>query len=366
MLHTHDLADNVFVRLATTKPHSNHTPLENFCTEALVACLRNSEGFQQAFVELCATCLGTAWPEALTEISTQVVPPTLPRSADTTPSSVRKGLRFDIEIRVAAPANFRIVIESKVDAAVDPQQLKAYADCLKQNSEPSGNVLLLVSSAKRIPLAARSVRKILWEQVYECAEKAAAGKNSKEAEATFGELLTQQFSRFLYSKGLSSINMPKLSSSELSGFPGAMRFLSVFEVLLKKLKSSGELKASRKIPGIESDENRSLVWFGIHMTEPGYKDAWIGMEFNYKTRAVCLVCSAIVPDGTSTTLGIEFPGICKFIPAQNDTWVEVSQAFEQSYNGSEKEISDWIKKAVSALRAFSKNLRKKPSATHKA
>ena len=55
MLHDHDLANNLFVRLAITKPHPKHSPLENFCTEALVVCLRNSTRFRKRFVDLCAT-----------------------------------------------------------------------------------------------------------------------------------------------------------------------------------------------------------------------------------------------------------------------------------------------------------------------
>jgi len=74
--------------------------------------------------------------------------------------------------------------------------------------------------------------------------------------------------------------------------------------------------------------------------------------------AVRLLFSATVPKGTTTALGVKFPGRCKFSTVENETWLEVHQPLESHYNGSEKEITRWIKDAVQAMNEFAKNSKK--------
>jgi hypothetical protein len=169
VLHDHDLANNLFVRLGITKPHPKHSALENFCTEALVGCLQNSTLFRKQFVDLCAAHLNIEAPRDEPQISTQVVPPKV-ELANITASSLTplKRAQFDIELRFPLPKALRIVIESKVDSPVKSKQLQEYSDLL-EHTKPRGYLLLLVSSAKRIPVDARAFRKILWEQIYQCA-----------------------------------------------------------------------------------------------------------------------------------------------------------------------------------------------------
>lgn len=360
MLHDHNLANNLFVRLAITKPHPKHSPLENFCTEALVGCLRNSMQFRKRFVDLCTTRLSIQRPSGEPEISTQVVPLKVQLTNVRGSSSVPvKRAQFDIELRFLLPKGLRIVIESKVDSPVKAEQLQGYCDLLEQTNDPKGHLLLLVSSAKRIPGNAPAVRKILWEEIY---ERALAGSRDRypKGEKRPAELfLREQFSQFLHSEGLSPVSIPKLSSSQLSAFPDTMRFLGAFEQLLLKLKSSGELKAPHQKPTMSVDEARHLTWYGLQLAESAYTGGWVGIEFNHQIDAVSLLFSATVPKGTTTTLGVKFPGRCKFIPVENETWLEVQQPLESHYNGNEKEITRWIKDAAEAMKEFAKQRRRK-------
>ena len=172
--------------------------------------------------------------------------------------------------------------------------------------------------------------------------------------------LRQQFGQFLHSKGLSPVSIPKLSTSQLSVFPDTMGFLSAFHQLLLKLKSSGELKASHKEPVMEVDEERHhLTWYGINLTEPAYKNGWVGIEFNHQTNAVSLAFAAIVPKGTKATLGVKFPGSCKFTTIENETWIGVHQPLKGHHNGSEDEITRWITDASAAMKEFAKLRRRK-------
>src|SRR5206468_12504844 len=106
------------------------------------------------------------------------------------------------------------------------------------------------------------------------------------------------------------------------------------------------------------DEKRHLTWYGLNLVEAGYIGGWVGIEFNQQLGAVSLAFAAIVPKGTTTALGVKFPGRCKFIPVENETWLEVRQPLESHYNGSEKEISRWIKDAIQAMNEFAKKLKK--------
>ena len=52
---------------------------------------------------------------------------------------------------------------------------------------------------------------------------------------------------------------------------------------------------------------------------------------------------------------------CTFTTAENETWLGVHQPLKSHYNGSEKEISGWIKDATAAMREFAKLRRRKIS-----
>jgi hypothetical protein len=266
--------------------------------------------------------------------------------------------QFDIELRFSLPKGLRIVIESKVDSPVKPEQLREYADLLEQTNGPKGRLLLLVSSAKRIPVDARAVRKILWEEIYERAVTGSRDSYSKGEKRPAELFLRDQFSQFLHSEGLSPVSIPKLPPSQLSAFPEMMRFLGAFQQLLLKLKSSGELKAPHQQPTMEDDEKRHLTWYGLNLAESGYIGGWVGIEFNHQMGTVSLSFAAIVPKGTTTALGVKFPGRHNFITVENETWLEVRQPLEGPYNGSEKGISGLIIKAVQAMNEFAKKLRK--------
>jgi len=316
--------------------------------------------FRKRFVDLCVTRLGIQARRDEPEISTQVVPPKV-QLADVSRSSRAplKRVQFDIELRFLLGRRLRIVIESKVDSPVKAEQLKGYSDLLAQTNDPKGYLLLLVSSAKRIPVDARGFRKIIWEEVYECAVTENRDSYPKGGKRPMELFLQEQFGQFLHSQGLSPVSIPKLSSSQLSAFPDMMRFLSAFQQLLLKLKSSGELKAAHQKPAIEVDEKRHLTWYGLNLAESGYTGGWVGIEFNHQISVVSLLFAATVPRGTRTALGVRFPGSCKFIPVEDETWLEVHQPLVQGrYNGSEKEISGWIKDAVEAMNEFVKKLKK--------
>ena len=125
-----------------------------------MVCLRNSTQFRKRFVNLCATRLSIQSPRDEPQISTQVVPPKVQLAKVRARSlAPLKRAQFDVELRFLLPKALRIVIESKVDSPVKAKQLQGYSNLLEQTNDPKGHLLLLVSSAKRIPVDSRAVRK---------------------------------------------------------------------------------------------------------------------------------------------------------------------------------------------------------------
>ena len=252
MRHGHPYASNLFSRLVNAKA-DKHTPLENFCTEALVWCLRHSKyiEFRKRFLETCA--------EELLPTDHDSGPPSFcPRIS----TQVREGgVQFDIEIQW--PNKCRWIIEAKVDAPLTAKQIRDYEKLLPRPNR----LILLVPKSKRIPPGVNAAR-IYWEDVCEI-----AGVISSKH---YFDLL-DQFYDFLKTKNMSPITLPKLTENQLTDPSHLVGYQFELGRLLERLKVSKNLRADRgKKPELGYNEVTRWYDYGLYLTN---NDGWVGIVF---------------------------------------------------------------------------------------
>jgi hypothetical protein len=339
MLHDHDLADNIFARLEVSKPHHKQTARENFCTEALVWCLRNARRFRRAFIRHCLETLNTPVPADPTpEISSQVAAKTKPGL-----SRLRRG-QYDIELLFQTHPPARIVVEAKVDSAVNPGQLLFYDELLKADEIPS-SLLLLVSEAKKIPADARHIPKVFWETIYQLALNCVNSKPSGRAPAGADDFVLDQFVTFLESLGFVPVNI-KLSPEAAACATDVAVFLNSFQQILLKLKNNAELQAPHRIPVLEKDEKQDITWLGLYLADPYYKEGWVGLELVHR-RAPTLLFEALLTRPAISSRG--FVGKVKRLSEGSATRLQIRKELDPS-SLSTASITDWITSNAATMR----------------
>src|SRR5206468_1811672 len=130
MRSTDQNADNLFLRLFSYTPREGRLALEDFCTEALAWCLRNSAEFSKNVFKLTGLALlqelDLAHP---IEIDTQnsFKADGLDESADrdAAEDAAHSEGRFDMIIR-SADSQFVVVCETKLWSTPDKEQLELY------------------------------------------------------------------------------------------------------------------------------------------------------------------------------------------------------------------------------------------------
>ena len=267
-------ATNLFIRLERTKPGSNHTPLENYCTEALACLLISHSKFRKRFLKECAKRLQTRVPDCEPEILTQVQ---LQRDKHKNRYSRRarndRFVQFDISIQFASPTSETWVIEAKVHSPLCTDQVRKYERLVcDRASGQKGHVLLLVPKRATIPLEIEKQPRLYWEDVSTIAKEASSGS---------GLDLLGLFHCFLRQKKLSPVTLPKLPSTQLKQPIHLVGYMHEFGQLLTEMSREMNKKkvfsaSKRAIAKLGRNEDEDRYEYGFYFCRP---DGWIGIVF---------------------------------------------------------------------------------------
>ena len=262
MLGTSEYADNLFLRLWSYSQRKGRDPLEDFCSEALVWCLRQSVTFRNRFFNLSRLNF------LIRNIDLTIHSQQSYEEEDGERAAARKTHprgRFDIAFE---GKDFFVALESKVGSAFGPNQIDKYIRRLESLKRPDPALkcaLITLTNVREGPVENdKNVRHIFWGGVHKQLEiscRAIANESAGESKMLFKIL--QQFADFLKLKSLAYMKIPPVSSTSLRQF---IELRKGMEEVLASLKTSKHLKSllSRKRMMFEADGDGAYL--GIHGT----------------------------------------------------------------------------------------------------
>ena len=268
-------ANNVFSRLISYTPRVGktgraRTALEDYCTESLAWCLRNSEDFQRKFLDLVKDeLLCSRGNEALfaeleekLEIETQIVFGTNPQKETGEDAEEPRG-RFDLVIRSKSD-DFVLVLEDKVDSDFRKNQLRDYRNELNTGrSFPNHNRKVLVTLTKWRPFDKHDDEKpdalVVWSDVQRILANVSERKADREKDLSPTDFILRQFAEFLQFRGMYFMNIPTITQNQ--SFEDAISFCHSIQRIL--------LEVSADVPNADIRGNVQLH------EDNGGKELWI-------------------------------------------------------------------------------------------
>src|SRR5437870_4506094 len=150
MLGTSEYADNLFLRLSSYSQRRGRDPLEDFCSEALVWCLRRSVTFRQRFFDLSQL--------HFLRRNTDLMIHSQQRYEEEDGEATVKGKdirgRFDIVFE-ATDSAFFVALESKVGSGFGKNQISKYLrrlDSIKKVNPAKRCALITLTNLREGPV----------------------------------------------------------------------------------------------------------------------------------------------------------------------------------------------------------------------
>jgi hypothetical protein len=272
-------ADNIFSRLISYTPRTaetghKRTPLEDFCTEALAWCLRNSEPFRQDFLAMIDAKAAGAPPSlgnggAPVEVQTQLSFNVLEEENSENEELSAGKRRFDLVIRSSRSEEFAIVVENKFRWVFTEQQISVYHHELHTGRQFAG------FRTKRLVLLSRSGRKVKehpdviplkWSDVQKKLGQASGSDPAQKMGRPFSShplSVCAQFADFLASKGLVSMTIPRTNDESIRNCVEGMKLRTSLETILVEARNEyAKHKLSRNI-SFDCDDNGES-WLGLY------------------------------------------------------------------------------------------------------
>lgn len=327
-------ADNLFLRLFSYSPRlKGRFPLEDFCTEALAWCLRNSSSFRTDFLRLLdidGKHLDAGKIETQDSFDED----------DETGSGGSKETeagRLDLKIQIGEREEL-IFIESKAWADFGHEQLAKYRrelDRQLDKLEFKRSRLVSLTNSRRRPEGVDA--HIMWSSVQPLLERQNCGGDSDVA-AT----MCVQFGEFLKEKGFGPVNVPTMTPKSLKECLEGMRLRENLEAVLKSLKNDeklGPIIARKRIT--YEDSGDGPIWLGIYGNLPNF---WIG--FGFRERQGSMELFMMVEQSFSGNRYDEFkkgrrPRVNPKYEAGR-TWLDVEQTVDRDFNGKGEEMKEWF------------------------
>ena len=196
MLGTSEYADNLFLRLSSYSQRRDREPLEDFCSEALVWCLRQSVTFRQGFFKLSQLDFLRRNADAIAIHSQQ----RFEEEGDDN-ATERKDIRGRFDIVFETPdSSLFVALESKVGAGFGSNQIEKYLrrlESLKKSNPEVQCALITLTNLREGPVEnARNVRHLFWGDVHNELEVASRAKPNAGKPRMLLEIL-RQFAGFL-------------------------------------------------------------------------------------------------------------------------------------------------------------------------
>ena len=254
MLSEDPRADNLLSRLFSYTPRDGRTPLEDYCTEALAWCLRQSPALAQGFLALTGIPTLGAYRGQVTAATQESFKAS--DDEDEEEGSQSPGGRFDLVICPADSNDFVLVVESKVFSGFRLSQLEKYQRQLDNGrrfedvARDRRFLVALTDHAARQPLDQAGGR-LRWSKVCQLLERFVELETADpkaQAKASLADVC-KQFAAFLKEKGM-SLSFPKsirIFRAMSKGYSSAKSLSDFYLQFGTAIPSSRQLSAARPV-----------------------------------------------------------------------------------------------------------------------
>jgi PD-(D/E)XK nuclease superfamily len=295
-------ADNLFSRLISYTPRISEggecrTALEDFYTEALAWCLRNSKEFRKAFFALIQKNLVGPESKLPTDegnspaIHTQLnFDSESDDEEDEELSSSQR--RFDLVIHSESNDDFVVVLEDKVRWKFTDGQIPAYLNALKTEVFKNfrTKILIVLSPTGQKPKLTDDVIPIVslkWSEIQKTL--ADVSQLSELKNLSIAQNIWEQFAKFLKKKGLAPMHLVKINPNQ--SFKDGIQFAYQIQQIFLQIRDNADLKdiLSSKVH-LKEYENDGCLWASMSSKnkkdEPGftlYFKVWPDQEMLIET-----------------------------------------------------------------------------------
>lgn len=352
----HRNADNLLLRLFSYTPREGRTALEDFCTEALAWCLRNSSKVRKSILNLTKLDgLQDCGDHVL--VHTQHSFETEEPPENDAPHGPELG-RFDMMIQSENPT-FLLVCETKLCSTPEPRQLQLYRRELDNDARfgfyPRTKRFLvsLTASAKK-PDGVDA--HLAWGHIQ--AELAGVARSDvAEANEAFAQAVCLQFSEFLKEKGLALMNIGKINQETIKSLLGAMKIREELEIFLKSLATSVQVLRGRK-PRYDYNPDQKVGYLCLTPGKPEVLDtvAFAFKEFGQGVQLAMHVSKMFEGNRRSLeqTLDKRLKGCLVYkedlyIPGSNQSWFNFEQPVTAEYDGNAEKMREWFVQTCEAV-----------------
>jgi|ERR1051325_1936578 hypothetical protein len=350
-------ADNVFSRLISYTPRiaetgNKRTALEDFYTEALAWCLRNSQEFREAIFEL----LNQADPdlprwkqESLTiDVHTQLGFNASLDDSDENEESRSGKRRFDLVIQSSPSKDFVLVFENKVRWSFTDDQIPAYLAELRQGDRFKNfktKRLFLISPSGKKP--SDDVVPLRWSSV----QQALAGvggvdlsKNCGPENKSATQFICNQLAGFLRSKGLTPMCIPKINGETLAAQLQGIKLRESLAKMLQNIRDEhGKHRLGKEVT-FDQDDDGSL-WLGLYNRNGAYFYLGFKLATTKGTSDVDMIIQFETPNSRSKER------VSKLGAEEKDGCLEFSQKISGTeFDGNADKIRGWFEEKLSSTR----------------
>jgi hypothetical protein len=340
-------ADNLFSRLFSYTPRVGREPLEDYCTEALAWCLRNSLAFRDRFLNLLEIPEVDNYTSLKIDTQFSFKPETDNETVvgdNNTADQNKQGGRFDMVIQPCAGPKFVIVFEMKVSAKFGKNQLKKYRQEL-QKGELFGVfqswIVTLTNATGKDPKADRHIR---WSEVQELLLLEPS------------DIICKSFAAFLGENGMKRIIIPKTTSAQL---PERMNGILLFEKLKEFLESfrnqREELKKCFKKDAVLDRDPAGKVYLGIYARKAPYIYFGIRLTNEKNDPDFCLYVDANTREpNVEGKVSPRFKDCLKVWEDQKGFSIESKPIVENFDGGNSDIMSEWLDSAITEAQKFAR------------
>src|SRR6267154_837159 len=353
------MADNLLWRLFSYSPRSGRNPLEDYCTEALVWCLRKSAVFRRNFLALIKlpeveTYTGDFEFHTQSSYSQKFY---AEEDEDDETASWDRG-RFDVLI-LPKDFSFVIVIEVKVEADFHFDQLKDYRRELdngvrfKRIPKNCRRIVTLTKTPKKPQLADGNIQ---WSEVQKLLATMEIDGGSIAVDS-----IIKSFAEFLKEKGMRHVKIENLSPQLMNNWSACFKFQNELWDILDEVRKDDGIKSFIRKGGkivVDRANTEVLFWLGIYGNTQA--PCWFGFEFceengspKLKMRVEGRAKSGMELKRASMTLNRAKHD--EEVQDSGTAWHIFRQTVEPDYNGDDEKMFEWFQLAIHEFADWAKN-----------
>ncbi len=255
--------DNLLTRLFSYCPRSDREPLEDFCTETLAWCLRNSCEFRREVFRDFPELKRDDKLKIVTQQSYRMDRADVEEFETLAPEMLRG--RFDMLVKSEA-ARIVVGFESKVWARFGKNQMLKYRrrlEQLRKSLRLRRCYLISITASGQKPEDVAVDAHFRWSTVQVALMRAAQAYRRRNS---FVGGVCRQFATFLEEKGLAPMKIPNPTPKMLDDYLNAMKFRQTMEKVLVGLKGYAHLRSllRRRQVRHDSQPDDDEDWLGIY------------------------------------------------------------------------------------------------------